>query len=123
MAHILGVHHAQIGIPTGAEDRARAFYCKLLGLPEIPKPANLAARGGFWLAVGTLQVHVSIDDRADRHGSRAHLGYEVDDLAALKARLAGAGIGVEEGLPPVPGMARFELRDPFGNRIEFLQRI
>jgi len=123
MARILGVHHAQIGIPKGAEDRARAFYCGLLGLHEIPKPASLAGRGGFWLALGALQVHVSIDDGADRKASRAHLGYEVDDLEALRMQLASAGVKVEDRLPPIPGMVRFELRDPFGNRMEFLQRV
>ncbi|HEX7928809.1 MAG TPA: VOC family protein [bacterium] len=122
MVRVLGVHHAQIGIPNGAEPEARAFYCGVLGLTEIPKPASVARRGGFWLQLGALQIHVSIDNGADRRGSRAHLGYEVDDLAALREKLSGAGVAVEDGLPPIPGFSRFELRDPFGNRVEFLQR-
>lgn len=38
---ILGIHHVQITIPTGEEARARAFYCDLLGLEEMEKPASL----------------------------------------------------------------------------------
>lgn len=123
MVRVLGVHHAQIGIPKGAEPEARAFYGGVLGLTEIPKPSSVAGRGGFWLQLGAIQIHVSIDDGADRRGSRAHLGYEVDDLAALRRKLADVHITVEDGLPPIPGFMRFELRDPFGNRVEFLQRV
>ncbi len=41
------VHHVQIMIPAGKESDARDFYCGLLGLTEITKPAELAGRGGF----------------------------------------------------------------------------
>lgn len=46
---ITGLHYAQITIPEGAEEAKRAFYCGLLGLPEITKPLARAQRGGFWL--------------------------------------------------------------------------
>ncbi|HLI91285.1 MAG TPA: hypothetical protein VKV37_21535 [Ktedonobacteraceae bacterium] len=32
---IVGLHHAQITIPRGAEDEGRRFYCDLLALPVI----------------------------------------------------------------------------------------
>ena len=41
---ITAIHHVQITIPPGAEDQARAFYCGVLGLREIEKPASLAGR-------------------------------------------------------------------------------
>ena len=59
---ILGVHHAQVTIPTGAEDQAREFYCGILGFREIPKPENLKGRGGFWMQLPNLQVHVGTED-------------------------------------------------------------
>jgi hypothetical protein len=32
--------------------------------------------------------------------------------------------GIEIGdSVPIPGYARFEIRDPFGNRVEFIQRV
>jgi catechol-2,3-dioxygenase len=47
---IKAVHHAQVSIPVGAEETARAFYCGILGLNEIPKPESIAGRGGFGLS-------------------------------------------------------------------------
>jgi catechol 2,3-dioxygenase-like lactoylglutathione lyase family enzyme len=38
---ITNFHHVSITIPRGAEDEARAFYCELLGLPEIEEPESL----------------------------------------------------------------------------------
>lgn len=118
------IHHAQILIPAGREAEARHFYCALLGLVEVDKPAILRARGGFWLAVGDAQqLHVGIEaDLADRSGSREHVAYEVDDLDDAMARLAAAGIPVKSG-SEVPGYRRCELRDPFGNRVELMQPI
>lgn len=117
---ILGLHHAQITIPTGAEENARRFYCGVLGLPETPKPDSLAGRGGFWLEVGGQQVHVGAEDGVERAATKAHLAYRVDDLEAWRERLAGEGIAALEGVP-IPGYARFEFRDPFGNRVEMIQ--
>ena len=118
------IHHAQILIPAGREAEARQFYCRLLGLVEIDKPATLKARGGFWLAVGDAQqLHVGIErDFADRSHTREHVAYEVDDLESERARLAAAGIAVKIG-SEVPGYLRCELRDPFGNRIELMQAV
>lgn len=114
------LHHAQITIPEGAEDEGRRFYCGLLGLPEIAKPASLAGRGGFWLQVGDTQVHVGTEVGVDRLATKAHLAYEVADVAAWRARLEAAGIAPLDAVE-IPGYARFECRDPFGNRIEFIQ--
>ena len=118
------IHHAQILIPAGREDDARAFYCGLLGLVEVTKPESLRARGGFWLAVGDAQqLHVGIEANfADRSGSREHVAYEVDDLEVETTRLAAAGVPVKMS-EEVPGYRRCELRDPFGNRLELMQEI
>jgi len=37
-------------------------------------------------------------------------------------RLHHAQIGILDGIP-IPGYQRFEFRDPFGNGIEFIQRV
>jgi catechol 2,3-dioxygenase-like lactoylglutathione lyase family enzyme len=57
----------------------------------------------------------------DRLSTKAHVAYEVVDLSGWKARFAALGIEVCEGIP-IPGYQRFEFRDPFGNRVEFLER-
>lgn len=118
MAHIVGLHHAQVTIPSGAEEQARQFYCGVLGLPEIPKPASLASNGGFWLQVGVAEVHVSLEDGGpNRAATKAHLAYYTDDVAGLRAHLIQAGVATFDNTP-IPGYDRFECRDPFGNRLE-----
>jgi catechol 2,3-dioxygenase-like lactoylglutathione lyase family enzyme len=118
---ILRVQHAQITIPKGAEDAARAFYCGVLGLQEIPKPESLQGRGGFWLEVSAFQVHVGTEDGFDRRATKAHVAYEVEDLEGWRKKLAENDIKILEGVP-IPHYNRFEFRDPFGNRVEFLEK-
>ncbi len=118
---IVALHHAQITIPKGAESEARQFYCARLGLKEVRKPEALLARGGFWIQLGPIQVHVGTEDGVERRKTKAHLGFEVDDLATMQALIHGLGLEIVEG-EPIPGLNRFECRDPFGNRLEFLQR-
>jgi len=119
---IVRLHHAQISIPRGAEEDARHFYCGVLGLHEVDKPAALHGRGGLWLQVGDAQVHVGTEDGVERTATKAHVAYEVDDLAAMRHRLEQCGISALDGIP-IPGYKRFEIRDPFGNRVEFMQRL
>ena len=117
---ILSVHHAQITVPRGAEQAARAFYCAVLGLQEVPKPLSLAGRGGLWLQLGEIQIHVGTEDGAERLATKAHLAYEVSDLAYWRDRLREHVIEALDGVP-LPGYARLEARVPFGNLIEFIQ--
>jgi catechol 2,3-dioxygenase-like lactoylglutathione lyase family enzyme len=119
---ILGLNHAQITIPNGLEEAARAFYCTVLGLPELPKPESLAGRGGFWLQVGKLQVHIGTEDNIDRQATKSHLAYEVDDVEEWRQLLLQNGVVILDSIP-LPGFARFEFRDPFGNRVEFIQSL
>lgn len=114
------LHHVQITIPVGQEDAARAFYRDLLGLPEIEKPDSLKGRGGLWLALGEQQLHIGVEDGTDRHATKAHLAYQVDDVAAWRAKLEASSTPILDSIP-IPGCDRFEARDPFGNRIEFIQ--
>ncbi|MHC8515056.1 VOC family protein [Sporosarcina sp. ITBMC105] len=119
MTHFLtGIDHIQIAAPPNAEEQARQFYGKLLGMEEIPKPENLAARGGCWFQCGTQGVHIGI--QADfSPAKKAHPGFTVNALPALKSRLEQAGYTISEE-PPIDGRTRFFTHDPFGNRIEFL---
>ncbi|MEO7538442.1 MAG: VOC family protein [Pyrinomonadaceae bacterium] len=114
------VHHAQVSIPIGGEDTARAFYCGILGMIEIPKPESLAGRDGFWLEINGFQVHFGTEDGIDRTRSKAHLAYLVSDLVNWRQRLSASGCTITDGIP-IPGYDRLEFRDPFGNRVEFLE--
>ncbi|MEO7804995.1 MAG: VOC family protein [Actinomycetota bacterium] len=115
---VLSVDHVQIAIPLGAEQRARDFYCDVLGLVEIPKPASLSERGGLWLSVGGHQLHIGVD-QAFAPAAKAHVAYLVDDLEAFRKTLIDNATVIVDSVP-IPGFDRFEFRDPFGNRVELL---
>ncbi|MGH9947236.1 MAG: VOC family protein [Pyrinomonadaceae bacterium] len=119
---IKAVHHVQVSIPIGAEDQARKFYCGVLGLKEISKPESLAGRGGFWLDLDGTQIHFGTEDGIDRTRSKAHVAYLVSNLAHWREKLTAANVAILDGIP-IPNYRRFEFRDPFGNRVEFLEYI
>lgn len=119
---ILGLHHAQITIPKGAEKEGKNFYCGVLGLIEIEKPETLKGRGGFWLKVGCKEVHVGTEDGIERTKTKAHLAYQVEDVSFWRKRLVENGIKIIESVP-ISNFERFEFRDPFGNRVEMIQEI
>jgi len=114
------IDHVQITIPVGAEDEARGFYCDVLGLPEIAKPASLSGRGGFWCEVGGFQLHIGTEDAVDPLATKAHVAYGVNGIATWRKRLIAVGCELLESVP-IPGYDRFETRDPFGNRIELIE--
>ncbi len=114
------VLHVQLMIPAGREDEARAFYCGLLGLHEIDKPEVLKRRGGLWLEQDDFQIHLGAEKYfADRSERREHVAFLVDNLEDARKTLAAAAIEIKDG-DQIPGHRRFEFRDPFGNRLEFL---
>ena len=118
---IKAVHHVQISIPVGAEDKAREFYCGVLGFTEIPKPEAIRSRGGFWLELDGFQIHFGAEDGVDRAKTKGHVAYLVTDLEGWRKKLASIGCEPIDGIP-IPNIRRFEFRDPFGNRVEFLER-
>ncbi|HYP75810.1 MAG TPA: VOC family protein [Polyangiaceae bacterium] len=116
---IIAIDHVQLAMPVGREQEARAFYSALLGLPEIPKPPELAGRGGAWFESSSVKVHLGVD-MDFRPARKAHPGLLVDDLEGLANRLRAAGVTLvaDEALP---GQSRYFVDDPFGNRLELLQ--
>jgi len=116
---ILRIEHVQLAMPRGEEDRARAFYSGLLGIPEVAKPPELAARGGVWFESGEVKVHLGVEPEF-RAARKAHPAFVVRELGALAERLRAAGVSViDDGL--MPGYRRFYVADPFGNRLELME--
>jgi catechol 2,3-dioxygenase-like lactoylglutathione lyase family enzyme len=114
------IHHVQIMIPPGREAEATGFYAGLLGLDVVPKPPG-AGRPGLWFSCGEQEIHLGIDDgAAEPRASRAHAAFEIDDFDAVRARITGADFEVRDAAP-LSGRRRFHTRDPFGNRLEFLE--
>jgi catechol 2,3-dioxygenase-like lactoylglutathione lyase family enzyme len=116
---IVALDHVQLAMPAGREAEARKFYADTLGIPEVPKPPDLAKRGGCWFERGALKVHLGLD--ADfRAAKKAHPALVVEDLAALKSALATGGYKMKTD-EPLEGYDRIYVDDPFGNRIELME--
>ena len=116
------LHHVNITVPKDSEKAAHDFYCGVLGLPEIEKPDSLKPRRGFWVKIGGMQVHISLQDGVDRRARNGHIAYQVDDVPAWRAKLETHGIKSLDSIP-IEGYDRFEFRDPFGNRVEIIQKL
>jgi len=116
---VLGLDHVQIAMPRGGEDAARAFYSRILGLSELAKPPQLAARGGVWFACGALQIHLGVEDDF-RAAKKAHPALRVTQLAELTSALTAAGFEVLDDTA-LPDVRRAFTVDPFGNRIELVE--
>ena len=107
-------------MPPGREDEARGFYLDVLGMTEQPKPENLARRGSVWFSAGEAQVHLGVEDDF-RPARKAHPALLVGELEQLLDRCRAAGCTIVQD-EPLPGYDRAYVADPFGNRIELLQR-
>ena len=106
-------------MPAAGEDAATAFYEGLLGIPRVPKPAHLAARGGCWFESDGLKVHLGVDPDF-RPATKAHPAFIVGDPRSLADEIAAAGYDVVDD-EPLDGYDRVYVHDPFGNRIELMQ--
>jgi catechol 2,3-dioxygenase-like lactoylglutathione lyase family enzyme len=119
MTDVVALDHLQLAMPRGREAEARAFYGGVLGLKELAKPPNLAARGGVWFALGSQQLHLGVE--ADFHPARkAHPAFLVRDLRDLRAKLVENGFKSYDD-EPLPGYVRCYVADPFGNRLELME--
>ena len=123
------LHHVQVACPAGGEDAARAFYGAGLGLTEVPKPPDLAGRGGCWFrgyddaGAVVAEIHVGVEDPF-APARKAHPALVADGVAALDAtaaRLEAAGFDVDSSeRGSFAGYLRFHTRDGAGNRVEVL---
>ncbi|HEY3183853.1 MAG TPA: hypothetical protein VGJ77_13515 [Gaiellaceae bacterium] len=116
---VTGIDHVQVAAPRGCEEEARAFYGELLGLEEIPKPEPLLARGGVWFRAGAQELHVGVEEPF-APARKAHPALLASDLDTLRTDLVAAGHDVQSD-DLIPGVARFYVDDPFGNRLEIVQ--
>jgi len=112
------IDHVQLAMPAGGEDQARAFYGDLLGMIELPKPAELAKRGGCWFGSGNVQIHLGVESDF-RPARKAHPALLCSGYDALAARLRATGVEVRDD-DNIPGVRRCHISDPFGNRIELI---
>ena len=119
---ILSIDHVQIAMPAGQEDKGRAFYIGQLGFTEIPKPPELAKRGGAWFQAGNVQLHLGVEAEF-RPARKAHPAFLLEDLDSLLSNVQKAGYETDTSQPPLDGYKRAHVFDPFGNRIELMEKL
>lgn len=117
---VRSIDHVQVAIPVGGEQRARAFYAGILGLAEIAKPAPMAERKSIWFASGAVNLHLGIDPDF-QPAKRAHPAFVVEGLDAMLAACERAGVTTKPDTA-FNGYRRVHVFDPFGNRLELMER-
>ena len=106
-------------------DASIDFYCDKLGLEELRRIDNAAARFTlvFLAAPGDSEAQVELTHNWDAEtldGGRnfGHLAYHVDDIYALCERLMAGGVTINR--PPRDGHMAF-VRSPDNISVELLQ--
>ena len=120
-AGIVDFHHVNVTVPRSLEQAAKQFY-RGLGLEEVPKPEASRARGGAWYQLGSVQLHLSLEDGLDGRSSTGHICFTVEELHRAQDYLASTGVEILPDPRPTPGTQRFYVRDPGSNLIEIAQR-
>jgi len=96
--------------------RAKGFYGGLLSLEEIERPESFT-HAGVWYRAGTTVIQLEVQAQPDPD-CRGRFCLWVEDIESARRRLEEAGVQTEVALPKIPGVRRFSLRDPDGNRLE-----
>ena len=116
---VVALDHVQLAAPRDCEQDARSFFAGVVGLEETAKPESLASRGGVWFRCGEQELHVGVDE-GFTPARKAHPAFRVSDLDTVRGRLVAAGATPQDD-DAIPGVNRFYVDDPFGNRLEFLE--
>lgn len=111
--------HIQLAMPKGDEEKARSFFCGVLGMVEDVKPYPLNERGGCWFRGGSIILHIGVEEDFVPQ-KKAHPAFLVSNFKELENKLKEEGYVVvsDEALP---NRSRFYSSDPFGNRLEFIK--
>ena len=120
--NILSLHHASVIVAN--VEVSRAFYCDILGLQQIDRPA--LGFPGAWFQVGTQQIHLLELENPDpvrgrpEHGGRdRHFAFNALALAPVQDALNKAGIVYTMSKS---GRKALFFRDPDGNAIEIIEQ-
>ncbi|HUI42286.1 MAG TPA: VOC family protein [Terriglobia bacterium] len=119
---IVGVAH--IGLKTDNLAAAREFYGHVLGLAEpfsLDKPA-----GGLMLTYFKVNDHQYVEIfpglKSPSEDRLSHIAFETTDARQLRGYLTSRGVKVPETLKPgLDGNLSFEVTDPDGHTVEFVQ--
>ena len=117
---VLKIDHVQVAIPRGKVAEALLFYEGVLQFVRVSKPAELD-QSGAWLVQGPVNLHLG-EETEFAAARRAHPALLVDNFDQLleSAERGGHPLRIDNG---PAGFKRASVFDPFGNRIELMQKL
>ncbi len=113
------IDHVQLAMPAGQESLARTFCVHVLGLDEVPKPPELANRGGAWFRTGSVCLHYGVEPEFTP-SKKAHPAFRCGNYHELLEHVHRHGITIVPDENLFEGKAHCYIFDPFGNRIEII---
>lgn len=113
---IQGIHHVEVCV-TEMESALR-FYSDYIGLKIIKNTSSFSE--SCWLQLGSQQLHLTPLPNHTGHEEQ-HFAIEVENLALYRQKLSRFGIKIIEARE-IPGIKRFFVFDPSGNRVEFVEQ-
>ncbi len=100
-------------------DASVRFYCDVLGLPRLPRPAF--GFDGAWFALGRQELHLIADPTRQGGSHPFHFALQVTDAYAAAGALRARGVTDFRGPAPRPdGAVQVFLPDPDGFVIELV---
>jgi catechol 2,3-dioxygenase-like lactoylglutathione lyase family enzyme len=118
MINYIRIDHVHITVPEGKVDEAQQFYANVLGFENMSRAKELSNSSGYWFKVAGIEFH--IDSKDDVAKGRQHFALEIGNIDAAREHLTANGVNIIEQTP-ILGRQRFMFKDPYGNRIEFLE--
>jgi len=122
-----------VGLIVSDLERSRRFYGQVLGLEEVPRPANFTFAGA-WFRFGETEIHLLAEaDTTGRAGAPepgpsaafglvGHIALAVEDLEAAVARLEENAVPLIGGpMPRGDGVTQVFFRDPDGHVLELFE--
>jgi len=121
MTLLTGFDHMTIQAPHSYQAQARAFFGTFLELPELAHPPVVTERGGLWFGLPDgRQLHIAVCEPFSPLDV-GHPALRCADLDAVLARAAEYGIAATPDTLLSP-LRRAFLSDPWGNRLEIIER-
>ncbi|OCX52624.1 hypothetical protein BEL04_14345 [Mucilaginibacter sp. PPCGB 2223] len=110
--------HVYISVPPDKVHDADLFYTRVMGFVPTYRPSVFNSSKGYWYQLPGVELHIGTEDGTPL--SKQHFAMEVNDIKAAREHLIANGVQICEEVA-IPGRERFTFKDPFGNRIEFLE--
>lgn len=98
-------------------EQSRKFYGEFLGLEEMERPESFDFAGA-WFRTNNALIHLVVQPTPDPE-TQAHFCLWVADIGATFDICTSEGFAPQWNKRKIPGLNRFFIRDPDGNRIEF----